>query len=405
MKKTNKQHGAVSLFVVIFAALLITVVTVSFIRIMIQNQQQSTANDLSRSAYDSAQAGVEDGKRAILLLQNKCDPTSPTFVDQNTCDTAQALYSSLSSCNAAVDQLSDVIANKATDGTNEILVKSSSGNVNLNQAYTCVKIITDTPYVEGSLLTDESKLIPLVGITDFDKIKIEWYTRNNLLDPNNTKAIVPPNGFGTHLLMKSSWQKNLASVMRAQLIEFNSTFKVSDFDNGAGSNNTLFLYPSYRNVNSTNFAINSHPTNLLAGSPGTPSEVICTNISAGGYSCSATIQLPKSITIVGGVAKQKAYLNLKSLYKASDYKVSLINSADPTKSVNFKNVQPEIDSTGRANDIFRRVRTRVELSDSDFPFPQAEIDVTGNLCKTFFVTDPAKDPDALNHYKPGSCTP
>lgn len=402
MNKTNKQHGAVSLFVVIFAALLITVVTVSFIRIMIQNQQQSTANDLSQSAYDSAQAGVEDGKRAILLLQSKCDPTSSTFVDQNTCDTAQALYEPLSACNVAVKQLDDVDANTTTDGTDEVKVKTKAGSENLNQAYTCVKITTNTTYVEGSLMTDESKFIPLVGVSDFDRIKIEWFTRNNLLDidTSNVNATIPTSSFGTHLFMKNDWPLNLASVIRAQLIEFGSTFKVGDFDSGVGSNNALFLYPSWRNVNSTSFSINSHPTNLLAGFPGTPSEVICNNISRGGYSCSATVQLPKPIITINNNADHKAYLNLKSFYKGSDYKVSLLNGA--STPVLFKNVQPEIDSTGRANDIFRRVRTRVEFSDVDFPFPSAEINVTGRLCKNFVVIN---DENKFPEINPSPCSP
>jgi Tfp pilus assembly protein PilX len=365
MRKTNKQHGAVSLFVVIFAALLITVVTVSFIRIMIQNQQQSTANDLSQSAYDSAQAGVEDGKRALLILQNICDPNNSAY-DQNTCTAAQT------TCNAGVDLLKDVKNNTTTDGTNEVKVQTTkAGDVNLNQAYTCVKIITNTPDVEEYIATDASKIIPLVGVNSaglnsFDRIRIDWFTSND------SATATVPTGSTSLLPMKSDWPSSQPPIMRAQLIEYNnSSLSLSNIDGGSGTNNTLFLYPS----NSVNALIG-----FSTGIPGSPTKVSCNSIASGGYSCSTTILL--SNAIING--DHTAFLNLKSIYNGAHYKVTLLDSIGAT--VLFNNVQPSIDSTGRANDLFRRVQTRVEYSNIDFSYPQAEINVTGNLCKNFIVT-------------------
>ncbi len=62
------------------------------------------------------------------------------------------------------------------------------------------------------------------------------------------------------------------------------------------------------------------------------------------------------------------------------------------RSINFANVQPIIDSTGRANDLFRRVEARVELVDTYFPIANFALaaDDDGsdndNIKKDFYVT-------------------
>lgn len=386
MANSKKQNGSVSLFVVIFAALLITIVTVSFVRIMVKDQQQANATDLSQSAYDSAQAGVEDAKRALLKYQSICasDPTS------SDCATA-AMNVASDKCNVAVGTLTDIGTLLVASDNKEVKVQTGTDNA-LNQAYTCVTITLNTDDYLGELKQDESKLIPLVGVSDFDTIKLEWFSAKDLQGTGMTVDL-PTVIDGVSLFNQNDWQPNQPSIMRTQLIQFNGNFSLTDFD-GNDNASTQFLYPTSAISDTLDFTNNLRKTAIA------PKRVHCLgNLNSGGYACSATMILPLT-------GARIAYLRLTSLYKKANYRITLLNGAIP---VQFNAVQPEIDSTGRANNVFRRVKSRVELTDVNFPYPEAAVDVTSNFCKDFPVTD---DPDDYNNYinstiscKPQSISP
>ena len=64
--KQDFKKGAASMYVVVIAALLFSVLTVSFIRIIVSESLRTANSELAQSAYDSALAGVEDAKTALM---------------------------------------------------------------------------------------------------------------------------------------------------------------------------------------------------------------------------------------------------------------------------------------------------------------------------------------------------
>jgi len=248
---TSKQSGAVSLFVVIFAMLIITVVTISFLRLMMVDQSQASDTDLSQSAYDSAQAGVEDAKRALLHYQQVCSSTP------SLCAT---LASSLSSdvCNAAVLIDGVVPSSSVKGGTpstpGEIMVQQSTSATDaiLDQAYTCVTMKLATQDYVGQLSADDSQIVPLISESPYDTVTIRWFSRDDLAD--STGALDLQNVVSGALLpekTQAGWPTTRPSLMRAQLIQFGSSFKLDGFDyvkDSGGTTqsnaNTVFLYPS-----------------------------------------------------------------------------------------------------------------------------------------------------------------
>jgi hypothetical protein len=381
-----RQNGAVSLFVVIMSTLLMVIITVSFVQLMLKDQRQATASDLSQSAYDSARSGVEDAKRLLLLEQscrNKAAPASvnciavSAAVSSNACDTVSRYFGS---------------------GANETLIRQDIGDEDLEQAYTCVKILADATDYKGVINLNESNIVPLRGTGDFNRVVISWFTRQDLTAASNTMAIGFPSSAPSVELPPagSRWDFNYPSLLRAQLMQTGSSFKLSDFDDGQGNSksnaNTLFLYPSRTGSSALNFNLDSprrDPQNA-------PHLAKCNaRFDQGEYACATTITLPGPIA--GGAAERKAYLRLSALYNGAHYKVELMNAEG--NLVPFDRVQPEVDSTGRANDMFRRVKTRVEFK-SDFIYPEAAVDIGGSLCKSFTITD-----DDTQYQPNRSCTP
>jgi hypothetical protein len=387
MNKNNKtkQLGSVSIFTVIFAALLIMIITMSFVAIMIQDQKQAADADLSQSAYDSAQAGVEDAKRALLLYQNVCE--------SGTDGDCLAFKTSISSdtnsnCNVAMTKLDD-ISNKVSEDGVKIQTGASS---DLNQAYTCVKIDMDTADYLGTLSANDYDLIQLSGVSEFNKVKIEWFNSSDISSQKDFAINLQSDGT-VPLLSQTNWPLNRPSILQTQLIQYGSNgFKLDDFNNNFSNTNsnanTLFLYPSGVGLKNYGFIgkdVRKTPTN-------SPLLVKCSdNLIEGGYACSAILDLPEPI----GGGERTAFMYIGALYNNTSFRVSLYKD---NNQVDFNGVQPEIDSTGRANDLFRRVKVRVKLADDSFPYPKAAVNISDNLCKNFTVTN--EDKGYSN-----SCTP
>jgi Tfp pilus assembly protein PilX len=393
LSRSTSQKGAVSIFIVVFTALLVTIISVSFIRIMVQNQQQATAADLSQSAYDSAQAGVEDAKRLLVQYQTQCLKTS---TPASQCSSLERLLRVDMPCNT-IQQAG--IAGNIDD--KEVIVKQGENDEALQQAYTCVKVAANTDDYIGGVNTGASRLVPLKGTGAFNQVVLEWFSQvdlQNASDGPGEKTIELSNDM--QLPKLKEWSKNRPSLMRIQLIQFGSSFKLTDFDklaDGSSNAHTLFLDPSNIGRDSVDFAEDTR----LSQSAGVLQPVSCdrnfsTSSADKNFACRVVLNLPNPVGSSDG-NNRTAYLRLDPIYNSlTHFRVQLQKDNVVTK---FKDVQPIIDSTGRANDLFRRIQSRVELESDLFPYPESAIDITGSLCKAFLVTDKPEN------YSPGLCDP
>ena len=117
-------------------------------------------------------------------------------------------------------------------------------------------------------------------------------------------------------------------------------------------------------------------------------ETFSTTGGQGAYACKLTITIPNPVG-ADNADDRDVYLRVGELYNTStSFRVTMQDGAN---AATFKAVQPAVDSTGRANDLFRRISSRIDLEGSSIPGLEAAVDISGSLCKNFIVTDDATD--------------
>ena len=359
----STKKGVASFYVVIFATILFGVITLSFVRIILSESGQSSNDDLSQSAYDSALVGVEDAKRAVNeyyeCINNGGDANSCGPLFGGDCDDfylKKWLYPS------------------APDG--EVLVEESTTN-NSNQAYTCVILSNTVPDYRSTLTADTpTRVVPIgIGSTslgDVKSIKFQWYSEvngtefynlnhNGHFNPKNTSTTPP--------------------TISLTLIQTDAQINLNDLNNSTSTRySTMVLLPSESGTNTISSGEIAAAGNSDAGT-NDPFQIKCEHNE---FACE--VNLTGLNLTAGGNAMLVVSMPYGDL--VTDFAVTLQKSDG--SSINFENVQVSVDSTGRANQLLRRVETRLDPADIFFPYPQYEIELGGTgddtLSKYFWIT-------------------
>ena len=428
MKKNKSKfyQGAASIYVVVFTTLLLSVITISFICIILSESSQATSNELSQSAYDSALAGTEDAKVALMKYhdclnrgftanlsktkdRDDCEETikdMEQLMKEESCDVVSATLRRIvqkSSGAVIMDTVTDMSNN--TGGKNTELAKT------LDQAYTCIKIKKDIHDYSSTLdRENSSKVVPL-RVDNIDKIKsmvIEWHSVNrknqgvHYQDSDTTTLAEhdPANPFSPPTLKLELFQTD---VIQTDAINKRDYFSLGYFytnkdepgNNNGGSTNRgfLFLKPVSQGTNITADEAVDQNGNSFAYSNdkaiNTPVKVAC-DPNRDEYMCSSVIQLPRPF--IGNERSQGAtFIRVSSPYitPSTEFKIKLCEEANGKNcdGADFGGIQAVVDATGRASDFYRRVESRLELVDTNFPYPRHALNSKdGEFTKNFRIT-------------------
>lgn len=391
----NFKKGGVSIFIVMVVGVLVSIMSASFLRLMFRDQEQASKLDLSQSAYDSAQAGVEDAKRFLRIFRSACGP-SGTGVFEGVTHNCNAMRSAIQneSCYTLATAGIGNANGETIVQTNSGAGGASSRDADLNQAYTCVKLRMNTADFLGRTNDGSPSVINLKGTAAFDRVRIRWHSRENMTNGSNIELDSLRNPSARPNINAQNWRnQNRPAILKAQFYGYipgvgksSSSMDTPYPDDGNGASEMLF-YPT----NSTS-ALSSNVSNMPTVRRNESSSQATTDYTftrcsdrmdanSNAYACETTVNIGRSVS-----PNDVLYLRLTPLMNDSNFRVELLNG---NTVVDFAGVQPRVDSTGRANTQLRRVESRIGFNDTSFPVPLFSAQTESNeepICKEFSVT-------------------
>ena len=410
MRKSGFKKGAASFYIVAFAALILVIIASSFVMVVISEVNRASNSDLSRSAYDSAMAGVEDAKLALRNYQKCLEQgySGEGFIsggDDVTCDDI-LYYMNHPDC----DMVAHILGRLRKDESGEVEISEGAGSSNsMNQAYTCVIIKTELSDYKADLDSSGSYKIIKVNLQDpsqinnINAVRLSWRSVSSD-SPRYSNFLVSLFDQPQRVVFGRFDESSLSTppTLALQLVQTAKEFSLSDVIKSSITDSetdraTLYLVPT----NSDAAAAGSTGSNYIGTYSAeddrnyiTESQVVSTNnleknlpyvVHCGNDGlCQVVIEIPKPIggdrsadTFMFAVSlpygKPETEFTLELCIESSCESVASdqVAGAGETGTVSLSSMQVLIDSTGRANDLYRRVEVRMEGADSGatyFPY-------------------------------------
>ena len=332
--KLNKKHesGIVSIMVTMVMLIVISLIVLGFAEISRTEQRNTTDAQLSVSAYYGAESGINDALAVISAYYppGQQIPVKPDCnVDNNLADPYHWL----------------------------------NGTVNNNDkvSYTCLTV-NPTPITLTYSAKTSSTVIPLTSTTPFSSLNLDWGIASNSSGPNPNFCNTPPGTFPP----ANTWGNCYFPVLRVDLLNANGQLARGGANDWSNDTSTMFLVPSTTIAQSQQASMSSH-------------------IGVYGVSCSSTdcreninLNIAPNVNSSGG---DSYYMRVTTLYRTNS---KLTISAN--NNVNFTGSQVIIDSTGKAQDILRRIEVAVDLTGSNaYEVPSGALITEDSVCKKFGV--------------------
>lgn len=324
------QRGLVSILVTMVILMIISLTVIGFARLSQREQRQALDRQLSTQAFYAAETGVNDAVEALR--------TNPSL-EKTSCS----------------GTLSATTGSNVIDATNKV-------------SYTCVLVDPTPMSLEyASIDSDQGTVLPTQPRAGtLERLTIGWQDKAGGTSFNGC----PSPSAGEYVFPAAvNWPSTCsAGILRIDLVPNESPITRATL---MSRTLTAFLYPQNGSTSATNYTYN-----LAAPDQGAVIPVNC-NASSTPRSCNV------SITFSNNSGVNSYYLRARSIYRNSNMHVAGYTTGNVASEL--INAQAIIDSTGKANDVLRRISVRVPMTNIGAYVPSFGVLTADSMCKRFSI--------------------
>lgn len=322
------EVGMVSIMTTMILMIVITLTVLGFAQLSRRNQRESLDRQLSTQAFYAAETGVNDARK---LIQTALASGTP-IADKTACSGAW----SVGVLNPDID---------------------ASANVK----YSCLLVDVSPKILRYSDVGTTSIIVPMTTTSGtFSSVKIDWQSKIAGTPAAGCPTTLPASAGNGQFTPTATWVCGYG-VLRFDLVPVSGAALTAE---------------GLRNATMTTFAV---PFSS-GGTASIPYAAGTTNNNTRGVTCTNT---GCSLTVTG-LTQDSYYLRISSLYRNVSLQVSGANAAG--SQLEIQGAQAVIDSTGRAQDVLRRIQVNVPLrTTSENELSDYAIQSRDSICKRYSV--------------------
>lgn len=335
----RSEGGMVAIMVTMILIIVITLIVLGFAQIIRRNQRQALDHQLSTQAFYAAESGVNDARK---LIQSAIE-NNQTVVSKTTCGNSGGAvnnfyYTGPDALQPDLDAAAGV-------------------------KYVCLLVDAAPTELSYDTIGTTSTIVPLISNSgaNLETVTLEWTAKDN---PTPTTGC--PTSVNNVFSRAGNWNCGYG-VLRFDLLPTNN----NNMDVGSLADATM-----------TSFAVpfrTGGESAPLTFQPGVANTKNVFGATCDNSRCTVTIN-------VAGQNSNRFHMRLSSVYKGVGLKVqgTVVGGA----AAELTGAQAVIDSTGKAQDITRRIKVTVPLrNSSNNQLPDYALQSTDSICKRFAVMD------------------